>query len=80
MEEADGWQQCWTILNHFNDKFVVVVFCIFGSKREGGLRNTVGLGLKPVYYTDGGETLKAAGRHHFGNFFQSIGQHLTLLN
>ena len=31
-------------------------------KRGGGLRNNVGLGLKPVYYTDGGEALKAAGR------------------
>ena len=52
-------------------------FCIFGSsyeRGEGGLRNNVGLGLKPVYYTDGGEALKAAGR----NFFQSVvGQRST---
>ena len=36
--------------------------CDGGGGEGGGLQNKVGLGLKPVYYTDGGEALKAAGR------------------
>ena len=40
------------------------------GRRGGWLRNSVGLGLKPVYYTDGGRALKAAPFE-----FHRIGQH-----
>ena len=39
-------------------------------KRGGGLRNNVGLGFKPVYYTDGAADFKALSRH-LGKLFKA---------
>ena len=39
-------------------------------KRGGGLRNNVGLGFKPVYYTDGAADFKALSRY-LGKLFKA---------
>ena len=43
---------------------------VVGISVGGGLRNNVGLGFKPVYYTDGAADFKALSRH-LGKLFKA---------